>query len=151
MAEVRTARPEDADEVLDLARAMHAESERYRRLRFSEPHIRSLYAALVPTGGILVVEHAGAIVGMVVGMLVPTWFGDGSEFVASDLALYVEPEHRGTLAAPRLIRAFERWAVAHGAREVSLGVSTEIHAERTRELYERLGFKPTGYLTVKRT
>jgi hypothetical protein len=49
-----------------------------------------------------------------------------------------------------MIKLFEQRAKDLGAKEISLGISTEIHAERTANLYEKLGYKRSGISTIKR-
>jgi ribosomal protein S18 acetylase RimI-like enzyme len=56
--------------------------------------------------------------------------------------MWVDPGHRGTGVAPRLVDAVVGWATDDGARVVSLWVSDG--NARARRLYERLGFAGTG-------
>ena len=72
----------------------------------------------------------------------------GEKFVA-DLGVYVAPEHRGSGLASQLVRVLEAWAREEGAVEVQLGISSQIHAERTGKLYERLGYQQTGLVFTK--
>ena len=76
------------------------------------------------------------------GMLVPSWFG--RDWTASDLALYLTPEHRGGTTAARLVKAFVTWAQAAGAKQIRPGVSTG--QPGALNLYAGLGFTPVGQL-----
>ncbi len=60
--------------------------------------------------------------------------------VASDYLFYVMPEHRGSRAAIRLVRAYTEWAGKVGCLEVRLSVASGIHHDRTEKFYEAAGF-----------
>lgn len=87
-------------------------------------------------------DHDGQIVGFMLGYVSEQFFGD--DLVACDLAVFVLPEFRGKRISLRLIAAFEAWAKARGAIQVMLGQSTGVDIERTRSLYERLGYRTVG-------
>jgi GNAT superfamily N-acetyltransferase len=69
-----------------------------------------------------------------------------TDLVATDLALFVEAEFRGSMLAARLIVAYLRWARDIGAKLITAGVSTGVHVEQTAQLYERLGMRRLGVL-----
>ena len=43
-------------------------------------------------------------------------------------------------------RAFIDWSKEHGAAVINMGITTGVHAERTGQLYSRLGLQQTGLL-----
>ena len=150
MANLRAAVEKDIPALLGLAKRMHGESPRFSRLTFAPEKCEALLQALTSgkvAGGVLVAEKAGIIVGMVAGFVVEHFFG--IEKTASDLAIYVAPEHRGGLIAAKLIRAFERLVRELGAVEVTLGISTELNVERTVELYQGIGYRRSGVSMLK--
>ena len=53
---------------------------------------------------------------------------------------YMLPEHRGTPAAIRLLRAFELWGEKIGAKRVKMAYLREVNGETVRNMYERLGY-----------
>jgi GNAT superfamily N-acetyltransferase len=67
----------------------------------------------------------------------------------SDLGLYVLPEYRGSRAALMLIKALETWAKDMGANDLHLGQTSAVNMDKTRQFYERLGYKTVGFNTVK--
>ena len=152
--EIRSARPEDADEVVAMGQAMHDEAPEYAARDFDPEKVRRLMLSLcgtllVPlTGCVLIAEDGGKIIGMMGGFAVEHFFGHDK--IASDYVLYVKPEHRRGTAAVRLIRTFEKWAVEQGAAAIHPGVTTGVANERVRDLYARLGYEPNGYTLVKR-
>jgi GNAT superfamily N-acetyltransferase len=98
---------------------------------------------VVGQGGALVAVKSGTIVGMIVGFVTSHWFTD--EKVASDFTFYIKPEARGGRVALMLVRAFEEWARAQGARGTVPGTSTMVSPELVARFYEKLGYERTGY------
>jgi GNAT superfamily N-acetyltransferase len=88
-------------------------------------------------------------VGMFLGQLVPYFFAP-SKLQATDNVVYVAPEHRGSTAFLRMLRAFERWAEDKGVFELVVGVSTRVNAERTGALYQKMGYTHIGGIFNKR-
>ena len=147
---IRQPRAEDGDALVEMGRRMHGEGA-YSFLPYDAEKLRRLMLTIIKepeTYCGLVTEAGGSLVGMFGGYLTDYFFCE--ERLACDLLLFVEREHRGSSAALRMIRAFSRWAAERGAREVCLGVSTNINAERTGEFYERMGFARVGGLYKQR-
>jgi RimJ/RimL family protein N-acetyltransferase len=91
------------------------------------------------TAALFVAEDGSAApaVGLVGGMA-----DRMSPGVALLVAMWVEPEHRGTGLADELVAAVTGWAASEGRLTVRLYV--EEHNERARRCYQRLGFRLTG-------
>ncbi|MDM0072079.1 GNAT family N-acetyltransferase [Variovorax sp. J31P207] len=154
MASVRRATEADLDAMIAMGQALHDESPRYAGMAFSPDKLRRLWAQLQGTllaesdrGCVFVAEEGGEVVGMTVGIAAERWFSE--ERYLTDLTLYVQPAHRGGTAFRRLVGVLERWAAEQGLDQLALGVSTEIHPERTVRAYERLGYRLAGYTMVK--
>ncbi|QOE32152.1 acyltransferase [Rhizobium phage Paso] len=79
--------------------------------------------------------------GFMMGYVQEHWYSRRLD--AQEQLLYVCPQHRGTLLAPRLIKSFEKEAKAKGALNVYAGATTGMAEERTIQLYERLGYRRT--------
>jgi len=94
-------------------------------------------------------DSDGQIIGFMIAAMVPYIFSFKARY-ASDLAVYVIPEKRGTSAAIRLVKAFEEWADTQNAAEKKLGVSTAINIERAHGFYTKLGYNQVGGLYTKR-
>lgn len=134
-----------------MARDMHAESPRYRDLGFSAEKVNALALVLIRMpgqGGVLVAEADGKIVGMFAFHVGQHFFSDDT--YASDVVMYLRPEHRGGSLFPRLVKAFEAWADEYGVKEKLLGVSAEIDSQRVVAVLERLGYKSVVTGTMKR-
>lgn len=141
----------DVYRALSLAAAMHQESW-FRHFDFDVNKALSIWDRKVAQPNrwcLFVAEDQDKLVGVFAGCAFEHFFG--TDLVASDLILYVDPEHRGSSAAPRLIKAYEQWARGVGVKEIQLGVSTGVQPERTLRLFEKLGFGDTAYMLRKRT
>jgi GNAT superfamily N-acetyltransferase len=93
------------------------------------------------------VAESKEIIGFICGSLNEQFFT--KQKFASDMALYVEPEYRGSSAAFRLVKEFEKWAKEQGASHVWLGQSVGQNIDDTTKFYTRLGYTLAGVNTVK--
>jgi N-acetylglutamate synthase-like GNAT family acetyltransferase len=100
----------------------------------------------VPTAVVFVAE-AKEVVGFICGVLHDQFFTQ--QKFANDMALFVDPVHRGSSAAFRLIKAFENWAKEKGVSHIWLGQSVGQNIDSTAEFYSRLGYTLAGVNTVK--
>ncbi len=96
----------------------------------------------------LVAELDGKLVGYFFGRMQRYYFCD--ELMATDLWVYVSPEHRGSKAATGFIKKFNVWAEAHGAREVMVSPSTGIQTDRTVAWLNHMAFETSGVMTKRR-
>ena len=154
--QIRRATLQDLPQMIEMGRALHAESPRYQGMGFSPRKLAECYeqlkgTLLTPAGCAFVADAGGYIAGMTVGIIASRWFSE--ERYLTDLTMYVRPEVRSSLAGGRafrgLVLALEGWAKEHDIAGPVLGVSTEIHAEQTVRAYERMGYRLAGYTMVK--
>jgi len=147
---VREMRPEDVGVCTVLGMQLHQEGY-FSDLDFDKNKMFSVWQQIEQDNfcGFVAVDKNGDIAGLFVGLVCEHWFG--KDLLASDLTLYVTPFYRGTSAAMRLLKAYEKWAKAKGAKVISLGVSTGITAERTGKFYERMGFNDVGKFYRRRS
>lgn len=144
MAKPRTATADDLAAMVDLARAMHHESPRFSPYSFLGYRLRTTLEAVLNMGQrgcLLVAEHEGQIVGAFAGVAAEHFACDLLQ--ASDLGLFIAPEHRGGTTAARLIRAYLDWARRIEA-EPTIGINTGVAVERTGLLLQSLGAKNSG-------
>ena len=83
------------------------------------------------------------IIGVFIGFITEYYFG--KDLYASDLTYYVDRTKRGSVAAVKLFREFETWAIKKGAKRINPATSTGINPERTKKFYERMGYTVTGH------
>lgn len=145
---IRTAHAGDLPALIALGKSMHEES-RFRELRFNESKVAVFFENLINGGGcIFVAEKNGEIIGGFAGYANAHYFSD--DVVASDIALFILPEHRGGLTAFRLIKAFCAWAKFRGAAMTFIGTTTGVDPEKTAKLFELCDFAPAGGVYVYR-
>jgi GNAT superfamily N-acetyltransferase len=80
-------------------------------------------------------------VGMVVGHCSSPLFAE--EAIASELAWWVDEEHRNSRKASELIAAYEDWAIRVGAHSSTLAYIEEVSPPSVSRYYERLGYTKT--------
>jgi GNAT superfamily N-acetyltransferase len=90
-------------------------------------------------GLLLVGEEDGLIRGVLAGIMAPLWFSDAS--VATELALWVQPDRRGGRLVRQLIEAFEGWAARQGAEILALSDLRIGEDFPVGALYSRLGYR----------
>jgi N-acetylglutamate synthase-like GNAT family acetyltransferase len=138
---IRQATQADIDMITILANKM-VESTLFTRI--SKERIEKILN--VPTAVGFVAESK-EIIGFICGALHEQFFTQ--QKFASDMALFVEPKHRGGSAAFRLVKAFENWAKEKGASHIWLGQSVGQNIDDTKNFYIRLGYTLAGVNTVK--
>lgn len=140
---IRLANPDDIERLAHLGELMHHES-RFARMPYSTAKVRALLAMLIenPDGCLFVAERDGQVVGGFAGMISEHWFSEDQ--IASDLALFIAPDHRGGMTAARLLKAFTAWASERGAAMIQAGITTGVHVEASTRLYQTLGFVQVG-------
>lgn len=143
---IRPACPDDLAELVELGRQMHAESPRFSKLGFDTFKVHALLATAMndPRYFLMVADNDGELVGGLAGFMAPHWFSQDE--VAQDLALFVNPDRRGGMAAVRLVKEFVTWAESKSAKLIGLGISTGVLVEETAQLYRTIGLKQFGYL-----
>ena len=142
--EVKTAG--DCVDVIKLAANMAAESPAYRRYKFDGYKVGNLakQCAYDPNYQCLLAFEDEKPIGFMAYACFSMLFSKAR--TVDDLALYVLPEHRGSLAGPLMVKRCINWAKQQGASEVRLGITTEIDNSRVEKLFNRLGLATSGKL-----
>lgn len=143
---IREATYLDLSALLDIGERMHDESPHFSRIAFDRATLTRTLLTLMdsPNGFVWVAEQGGRIIGVMVAVAVQHWCS--TDLVASEMALFVEREHRGGFTAARLVKGFTAWAAVMGCKLTTVGVSTGVNVEQTARLYERLGLKRFGII-----
>lgn len=140
---IRDATADDLDALVALGQAMHDES-RFSVLEYSPQKVRALLSSLIGSQYMKVVERGGSVVGGFAGVVLPHW--SSQDLVGYDLGLFMSRDNRGGGTAAYLLNGFRKWALSRGAKMVTIGISTGVEVEKTRELYDRLQFRTVGYI-----
>jgi len=142
--EIRCLEYADIPETVELARKFVEESA-FSRFQFSPEKMAANLSMAVTHPHIAfchVVEHEDRLVGALVGYINEFFFGP--DLIASDSGWFILPEYRGSRSAVKLLKNFQAWAKANGAKEVAMGISTDVMPEKTGALLQKLGYVPVG-------
>ena len=133
----------DVLQVVGMFEDIHRVSE-FRELGWSPVKAANVLQEIIalPNGFAIVYEIGKQIKGFTLGIYQQHWIGVG--LMASDMTIYVDPGYRGTMAAARMIKAYEKWAAGHGVVYIGIGINTGIEVERSGKLCEKLGYKFVG-------
>jgi len=106
----------DALELLVIAEQMHNESPNYQKRLFDKQRIWSLFDNSVKYPGkvcVIFAKDGDEIIGGILGQMNAQYFS--GDLIATDLGMFLKPEHRGGTAFVRMFKAFEQWAIDHKA------------------------------------
>lgn len=137
---LRHPNPDDEDQLVVLARGLHAETW-YAAFDFDEQKVRAFIRALPLDQNCLAIvaeSGNGSIAGFFAACCVEHWFGRNT--YACDLVTFVAPQWRGGPVFWRMIQVYEAWARLKGVREIHIGFSSGAATPRIHRLYERLGY-----------
>jgi GNAT superfamily N-acetyltransferase len=132
------------EEFLNIVTKMVTEAE-FSYARLEKHKILQLYKN--PNAIAFLAIDDDKIVGFMAAMVHEYFFSNRKR--VSDLGLYVLPEYRGSRAALKLVKSLETWAKQTGADDLHLGQTTAVDIDKTRQFYERLGYKTVGFNTIK--
>lgn len=138
----------DYARILELAELMHSESKYTHKLFMRE----AVYEFLERIDNFTVIgyvaeHHERGIIGFISLTQMPYIFTGG--FFVHDLALYVVPEMRHTLAFAALLRAAEDYAKSAGADAVMLGITAPHDVSRVTRAYRKRGYTTFGVFMRK--
>lgn len=142
---VRRCEPGDLPDVIGLARQFHSESPSHSFLPFDPLTVHILISNAIDNDSWLpLVAYAsgGELVGMGLFFALPTFFGPAIE--GGDLAFYVRPDRRGSIAAAGIMRRLVGWIAEKGIARMRLGIDTGIDDARAERFFEGSGFVRSG-------
>lgn len=140
---IRPANHADIPGLVEMGAVMHAES-RYSRMTYDPAKVAVVLGMILERGAVFVAERDGEIIGGFAGVVEEHWFS--SDKVATDLALFVQPGKRGSLAAVQLLKAFLVWASEKGAVMTDILINTGVRTEQTAKLFSLCGGEQAGYV-----
>ena len=150
MIQIEPMTDSNAVDVLRLGSVMHRTST-FADMRYSGEELAEFLQAMLDLPhlqGFLAVQGLRTV-GFILCGVNKSFFGP--DLVASEFALYVDPESRGAGVAKQLVQSYVDWAIAKGARRVNAGNSAGTPDEAYVSLMEGVGFTKTGsqlYKTV---
>ncbi len=131
----------DIPKFLEIAKIMHAEGS-YKNIPFEdEVYVVFLKNIMAKDSYALwLYEIQGETVGALIGAIGPFMFNPLLQ--AADMGLYVKKSKRGSLAASRLVAAYETWAAEKGVIRICLGSSNGY--DKAGAFFERMGYTFAG-------
>ncbi len=143
---VRTAILRDLDTLVDFGKRLTSESPRFQHQGFDEDRAVQLFTHLIEKleSIFIVYDEYDNPVGAIIGCIDTDW--RTGQRLAFEQGLYVLPEYRATGSATELVNYFVDWAKINNADRIQLGTITGIHADKTVQLYEKLGFDLIGFV-----
>tara|TARA_R110001606_G_scaffold248310_1_gene396332 strand:- start:7192 stop:7650 length:459 start_codon:yes stop_codon:yes gene_type:complete len=133
---IRKAVEEDVLDCLILFKQFHKES----KLPYSWDAKKTQEAIIssfpIDNYEILVAEQGEEIVGLLACMYSQPLFS--SESISTEIAWYVNKDHRNSTAGFRLMKAYEEWAVGKGVKYVGMTYLENI--TDLSEIYEKKGY-----------
>lgn len=146
---VRPASPEEIPYLASMGKRLHAKSL-FKDMDYNEEQVIAV-GNMARTNDhcflhVIVDLEQDVPIGILMAMVTPTYFG--KDFVANDMLLMVEEEHRGKCGAAlrEITTRYKNWAFHKGAKRVYLSTSTGIDTEKTKEAFEACGFHQVGTL-----
>jgi GNAT superfamily N-acetyltransferase len=137
---------EAAQKVVDMGRVFHAESH-FRDQPYDGDRIWALLEATIKFPEKYFIAFDENLHGFII-MNIQQHYFSGHKW-ASDFCLYVLPEHRNGLLAPKLIKAAEVWSKENGAREMTIFHNTGINTGKATSFFNKFGYETKGYIFTK--
>jgi len=137
MLTVRHATLTDVDALLRLVREFITTTPYARFLRVHEPALRPFVGFLVERGPFFVAVQGGAAGEEPIG---------GTKML-DELAWWVDPSYRNARTGPKLLGAFEDWALEHGVDALTM---KEPKDSGVGVFYKHNGFEPVETVWFKR-
>lgn len=144
---IRSATPDDFDQILNLSADfwLHTQFDE----SFERDHTR-LYVQMAFDHQLLaVVEISGEVVGFCAAIKSPL-LGSSSAVMATELAWYLDPGHRGGKNGVALLLHMEQLAKSQGVKYWNMLYMESSMPESVKRLYERLGYKKQEAIFTKR-
>lgn len=133
---IREATEEDALDCLILFKQFHKESK--VPYSWDAKKTQTVFLQTLPLENFvtLVAERDGDVVGFICAMYSEPFFS--SEKISTEVAWYVNKEHRNSTAGFRLMKAYEEWATDNNVKYVGMTYLENI--TDLSEIYEKKGY-----------
>lgn len=140
---IRKANASDVVNIMGLCKALYEEAITHNRLyELDDTCLLDMCNEFVSAKDkvIFVDVKNGEMTGVMFGQLTTPWVSN--DLIAVDVILYVKPSYRGRAVSLNLIKNYEAWAKANGAKAIQLSVSSGVDQEKTLTIYSKLGYTP---------
>jgi GNAT superfamily N-acetyltransferase len=146
---IRLATADDEDAILGMAREFAAFTPYKDLVVATDDELRTVIRWFVDNATIFISDDAGKAVGMLFAILSPVWYAPRFK-MATEIAWWVAPSHRGGSRAVRLVREFESWARSNGAVIVNMSNLQMGNASQVAGVLKKLGYSLSEQTHSKR-
>lgn len=133
---IRQATKKDLLPILGMLCSMHGET-RYSVFPLNKEKLSCFVENMIDNALVLICDE-----GVFIGMVSEMYFSDC--LMASDVILYVKPEHRGKGIGGELAMEYIDWAVNNGAKDIGLSTSTGLSSKAIERIASRYEMEKTG-------
>lgn len=139
---IREAEATDIPALIAMGRAFAASTPMTARVGFDADALAELFARLIEDeDSALLVAEADGLIGMLAMLVYPYYFNPAAR-MGQELFWWVDPEHRRSGVAGRLLGHAEAWARTRGARAVQMIALDESEGDAVAAMYKRRGYAP---------
>ena len=146
---IRMATASDEESLLAMARDFVAFSPYADLATATDQELRATIQWLTNNATIFIADKDNRPVGLLVAVISPLWYAPSCK-VASEMAWWIDPQHRTGMAATRLVQAFEKWAKDNGAKAVCMSNLDVENATAVSRMLNKLGYTSTEQTHTKR-
>jgi N-acetylglutamate synthase-like GNAT family acetyltransferase len=137
---IRSARPEDANAIVNLVMEFKDESLHEYSMSFRTKTIFKIVKNLINDGVCSVIDDNGNISGVVIGLVFPSIF-DEHILIAQEMIWYVSEKFRHGIGGIRLLKFFENECKKKGVRQIIMVHMGNSKAEKLELFYKKIGYK----------
>jgi GNAT superfamily N-acetyltransferase len=136
---VRNAGIDDIPEIIELAKKFHAVSG-YECLEFDCDTVERIVMQSIDQELCPVAVIDGEVVGFLLGLQFPALL-NANIMVGTEIAWWVEPEHRSKPIGVKLLKYIEKQAQSKKLKFWSMMCLEKLNADGLESIYERMGYK----------
>ena len=145
--ELRLAVSSDIPATIDLFMEAAAESEAYNKHPLNSAKVAAGVTHLVENG-ITLLAIDETTIGVFSAWVHSPWFSDVT--LIEEELFFIKPEHRGTGAASKLLKAYLKECEKHSPAKVNVGASlSPSNFDKMQKLYSRAGMSLSGFTMSK--
>ena len=138
---IRQAEKSDLEELVALGGRFFRASPHSELMAVKDSDIRDGLSNVLESGVVFASELDGKLVGMCAGAMTSLWFSPSVQ-VATELAWWVDPEHRTGPSGLKLLLSFEAWGIRNGAKFICMtDLMTDGAQADNKSLFQKLGYR----------
>lgn len=149
MYNIRSATVFDAQKLAEIGQKFFDYSAFKDYVKYSKESAEEAILKAMTQGCVFVAEtENGTIIGGIVGLITPFWF-NASVKAATELAWFIDEDHRKGTVALRLYKTFEEWGYSNGAGVIVMSDLVVDGETPAGKLFDKLGFSTVERCHIK--